>query len=78
MPVDEFKARLAALRREIREAPRAPGIDRIYVPGELEHDHERDALESGLALDGLTWSALVEAGEEVGLSEELEAVRLPA
>jgi LDH2 family malate/lactate/ureidoglycolate dehydrogenase len=74
MPRAEFATRLADLRQRIRDAPKAPGIDRVYVPGEIEHDHEADAIANGLELDSLSWGALAEVGQAVGLIDELDAV----
>jgi LDH2 family malate/lactate/ureidoglycolate dehydrogenase len=49
-PLDVFKIRVDAVIREIRAAPKAKGADRIYVPGEMEWQKRRDALERGIAL----------------------------
>jgi LDH2 family malate/lactate/ureidoglycolate dehydrogenase len=78
MPRDEFNERLATLRLAISESPKAPGVDRIYLPGDLEREHEREVNDRGLELDSLTWAALNEAAELVGLSESLPSIRLSA
>ncbi len=78
MPRDEFDARLATLRGAIRDSPKAPGVDRIYLPGELEREHEREVDEHGLELDSLTWAALNEAADLVGLAASLPSIRLSA
>lgn len=48
MPVDEFRARVDALVRDVRESERAEGVDRIWMPGEIEHHRrivrERDGI----------------------------------
>jgi LDH2 family malate/lactate/ureidoglycolate dehydrogenase len=49
-PVAEFKQRMDKLIREIRNAPKALGSDRIYLPGEKEWEHREDALANGLDL----------------------------
>lgn len=38
LPLEEFKARMDEEIRLMREAPRADGVDRIYIPGEIEFE----------------------------------------
>jgi LDH2 family malate/lactate/ureidoglycolate dehydrogenase len=46
--VDEFKARVDKLIREMRGSARMPGVDRIWLPGEQSHEkklrHEREGI----------------------------------
>lgn len=46
----EFKARMDAALREIKDSPRAPGVDRIYAPGEIEHETRARRLQDGIPL----------------------------
>jgi L-2-hydroxycarboxylate dehydrogenase (NAD+) len=52
--LDEFKARVDKLVRELRGSERMPGVDRIWVPGEQSHArkiaNERDGLQLPAAL----------------------------
>jgi LDH2 family malate/lactate/ureidoglycolate dehydrogenase len=50
MPIDEFKRRVDALVQEIRQAPRAEGSDRVYLPGEIEWERRERALVEGIVL----------------------------
>lgn len=52
MPVATFKARMDDYVREVRGQPRMPGVDRIYVPGELECEAERRSRAEGILLPG--------------------------
>ena len=49
-PIAEFKQRMDKLIREIRNAPKARGSDRIYLPGEKEYEHRAESLAQGLNL----------------------------
>jgi LDH2 family malate/lactate/ureidoglycolate dehydrogenase len=69
---DEFGARVTQMVDEIHRAPRAAGVDRLLVPGELELEHEAHAREHGLEIDGFTWTTLLALAEDVGLKPELE------
>jgi LDH2 family malate/lactate/ureidoglycolate dehydrogenase len=46
----EFYERMQRLIDEMHAAEPAPGVDRVLVPGELEHNNERRALEEGVDL----------------------------
>jgi LDH2 family malate/lactate/ureidoglycolate dehydrogenase len=50
MPLAQFHQRLEQLRREVTQAERAPGVERIYVPGELEHERRQERLQHGIPL----------------------------
>ncbi len=68
MPAKEFGARMDALVRDIRDAPKAAGTDRIYLPGEIEFElTERNARE-GLALADPTVKELRAVGERLGVA----------
>ena len=49
-PVEEFCARVDAHVRTIRESRRAPEVERIYVPGEIEHLTARERRANGIPL----------------------------
>ena len=66
LPVDEFKRRVSAFADRLRSAPRVAGVERIYVPGEIEYENEKAARAEGLNLDGKIWNDLVAAGSELG------------
>jgi LDH2 family malate/lactate/ureidoglycolate dehydrogenase len=46
----DLAERVHALCEEVTAAPRAPGVDRILVPGELEHEAEQRAHAEGVVL----------------------------
>jgi ureidoglycolate dehydrogenase (NAD+) len=50
MPIDEFKQRVDQTIREIRAAPRTKGVERIYLPGEMEWERREKALANGIEL----------------------------
>jgi LDH2 family malate/lactate/ureidoglycolate dehydrogenase len=67
MPVVEFKARMDGMIREIREAPKAKGSDRIYLPGEMEWERRTDALANGIPLPPDVLASLQGLAQDVGL-----------
>lgn len=38
MDPSEFRERMDTALREIKDSPRAPGVERIFAPGEIEHE----------------------------------------
>jgi ureidoglycolate dehydrogenase (NAD+) len=58
MPVAVFKERLAQFVAEARAQPRLPGVERIYLPGEIEFDARNRAVQSGIAIAAPGWSEL--------------------
>jgi len=48
MPVAELKKRVDTLIHDIREAPKAKGSDRIYLPGEIEWEKRQKHLAEGI------------------------------
>ncbi len=58
MPIEQFRARVDELIERMRGAPKAAGIERIYVPGEMEWACEREATRHGVPLTALTVDSL--------------------
>ena len=65
--VDAFKRELDAVLDEIRACRRAPGAERIYGPGELEHETAGRYRAEGIPLNDTTLADIVEAGARVGV-----------
>ena len=71
MPIDQFYQRIDELVRRMREAPKAKGATRIYVPGEMEHDSENKARENGVPLTQMAVDSLTGLAEDTGLKDNL-------
>jgi LDH2 family malate/lactate/ureidoglycolate dehydrogenase len=50
LPIETFKRRVDELAGEIRQAPKALGAERIYLPGEMEWEKRERALAEGILL----------------------------
>jgi ureidoglycolate dehydrogenase (NAD+) len=64
MPIEQFQERMDTMIREIRRAPKAKGADRIYLPGEIEWDHEAKTQKEGISLPGDSVERLVGMAED--------------
>jgi ureidoglycolate dehydrogenase (NAD+) len=67
VPIQEFKDRIDWLIREIHEAPKAKGAERIYLPGEMEWERRAEALGRGMLLPDDVVASLTGLAEDVGM-----------
>lgn len=65
LSVPEFKARMDRLIRDVRGSERAPGVERIYVPGELEHLAAQEAARLGVPVEEAILSELEGLGRRL-------------
>ena len=69
-PIAEFKRRMDELIRQVRNAPKAKGAERIWLPGEMEHEARRRALKDGMILPDHVMLRLQGLAEDQGLDLE--------
>ena len=50
LPLDQFRAHVDQLIADVHASALAPGVERIYVPGEIEAARREQRLESGIPL----------------------------
>jgi LDH2 family malate/lactate/ureidoglycolate dehydrogenase len=74
MPIAAFKARMDAMIREIRGAPKAAGVERIYLPGEIEWERRDQAVRHGLQLPDYVLTNLLGLAEDVGMVKAFAAL----
>jgi LDH2 family malate/lactate/ureidoglycolate dehydrogenase len=70
MPLAAFFQRVDALIDEIHRAPRAPGAERIYLPGEMEWERRDHALTEGIRFPDDVLESLRGLAEEFSLDFE--------
>lgn len=71
MPLDRYYDRIDELIRRMREAPKAAGAERTYVPGEMEYDSEALSRREGVPLTRMAVENLVGLAEDTGLADRL-------
>ena len=69
-----FDADVGDLVRTVRGARRAPGVARLYVPGEREADAAERAGATGLELEGTVLDAVRDVAGELGVTAELAPI----
>lgn len=50
MPIERFRERMRRFAAEVRAQPRQPGVDRIYLPGEIEREAASRAAQTGVPI----------------------------
>jgi len=66
-PLDEFKASMDAMIRQLKESPKAAGQERIYIPGEKEFERTERNISEGVPLLVPVVEGLKEAGAQLGV-----------
>ncbi len=67
IPEATFREYMDTLIRDIRSCEPAKGVDRIYVPGEIEHLRKAERLAGGIPLDEALVAELAKLGDPLGL-----------
>jgi ureidoglycolate dehydrogenase (NAD+) len=78
LPLETFKARMDQMIREIKGAPRAAGVERIYLPGEMEWERRDLAVRRGMELPEYVLTSLLGLAEDARMVPELLAIFQPA
>lgn len=66
-PLAEFEARIQAQIAELKSTPRAPGVEEIFYPGELEARADQRQRRDGLILPEDTLADLALAAQMTGV-----------
>ena len=67
---EEFAQRLAAYQEELKAAKKAPGFEKIYLPGEIEAEKEAFNKANGIKMGKGAFRELCEACAEFGVDED--------
>lgn len=67
LPAEEFKARAQSETDRVAASRKAPGVDRVFAPGEMAYV-ARATSDGMLQLPTPTWDALVKTGASLGLN----------
>ena len=71
-PVQEFKQEMDRVIREIRNSERMEGVDRIWLPGEMEYHCRRERSKKGIPLAPEVVAMLQKLAAELDLPDRLE------
>jgi len=71
-PLEDFKRDMDALIRQLKDAPKAAGQDRIYIHGEKEFEKAERSLREGVPVLAEVVNSLVDEGRSAGVPFDLE------
>ncbi len=71
MPLEQFSSRIDRLRTEIKQGQRVPGVERLILPGELEHARRDTRLRQGIPVHADAPNALRTFCATLGLDSPL-------
>ena len=66
-PVAEFKRSVDAMVRTLRDSPRLPGVERIWLPGEQSHTKRLDRAKNGVPMPPPLRKSLDELARDLGI-----------
>jgi uncharacterized oxidoreductase len=66
--LDSFTEEVERLTAWVKSSPRLPGVEEIYVPGEVEERAKERRLIEGIPVPEKTWGEIVKVAEELGVS----------
>jgi len=67
LPQEQFLDRVDTMMEEFKACPTAPGVDRVYIPGEIEANKTRTSMEQGIELSDAVVEELRRVGKEYGV-----------
>jgi len=70
-PALEFKKRMDELVRAHRSLTKAPGVERLYTPGEIEQEIEKRRKSEGIPLHPSVVASLKQLAQELGIEYNL-------
>lgn len=73
-PLEDFKRDMDAMIRELKDAPKAEGHERIYIAGEKEFEKAERSAKEGVPILTEVVNHLVRDGEEAGVPFDVESI----
>jgi LDH2 family malate/lactate/ureidoglycolate dehydrogenase len=67
-PVDRFKKHLDSIVRQVRSSGLVSGAQRVYLPGEIEHEREQEQRTKGILMKRQMVEELIDLAKQAGLN----------
>ena len=65
--VADYKKEIQILIDWVKSSPTVPGVNRIYLPGEIENERKATREAEGIPIEDSTWERLVATANELGV-----------
>ncbi len=70
-PLAQFKREVSEFAAYLKATKPAQGFERVYYPGEIEHEKERDRRANGVEVEDATMARLADLARGYGIAERL-------
>jgi len=68
LPLDEFIKNMDSLVSELKALPKNPGVEEIFMPGEIEAMRRRERMKNGIELSEQVYGELEDLGQQYDVS----------
>jgi len=65
---EEFEQEVEYLIEWVKSSKKLPGVEEIYVPGEVEQVHQEKRKKEGIPIEEPTWNQIVKRAQELDIS----------
>ena len=65
--LESYQQEIEHLIEWVKSSPTLPGVQEIYVPGEIESQNQKQRLEHGIYIEHPTWAQLIELSNSLGV-----------
>lgn len=66
--IQEYKGEVGKLIDWVKSSPTMPGVEKIYVPGEIEDELRRKRQSEGVYIEAKTWEEIQHTARELGVA----------
>ena len=71
LPVERFKEITGTMMRQLRDSKKAPGAEKIYTPGEKEHEAWLERKDKGVPFNEALIKSFREVKEKLNLKMDM-------
>lgn len=68
IPLATYKQEIEGITEWVKSSAKLPGVQEIYIPGEIEQRNRERMLKEGIYIGDATWSEMVEMAESLDIS----------
>jgi uncharacterized oxidoreductase len=68
IPLAAFESEIETLIEWVKSSNRMPGVEEIYIPGEVEQRTQQQREQLGIPLDSEIWEGITEIARGLGIS----------
>ena len=65
--LEAYQQEIEYLVEWVKSSPKLPGVQEIYVPGDIESQNQKQRLENGIYIEQSTWDRLIELSDSLGI-----------